>query len=75
MAGTKKQPNKEYNSGWGGSRSNSGRPKKKKEKVQIKRKSNFPVHMSTEERKKLEDYAWNNRKSMNQVIRDLINTL
>ena len=29
MAGKKKQEDKEYNSNWGGSRDNSGRPKKK----------------------------------------------
>ena len=29
MAGKKKQENREYNSNWGGSRDNSGRPKRK----------------------------------------------
>lgn len=72
MAGTKKQPNKEYNSNWGGSRVKGTKSAKK----QVKRRGHqLPVYMSTDERKKLEDYAWNNRKSMNQVMRDLINTL
>lgn len=72
MAGTKKQPNKEYNSNWGGARVKGTQATKKKVK---RRGIQLPVYMSTEERKKLEDYAWNNRKSMNQVMRDLINTL
>lgn len=72
MAGTKKQPNKEYSPNWGGSRVKGTKSEKKKVK---RRGHQLPVYMSTDERKKLEDYAWNNRKSMNQVMRDLINTL
>lgn len=38
-------------------------------------KSNFPLKMTREERQKLEDYAWENRKSKSQVLRDLIKSL
>lgn len=44
-------------------------------KAPIFMKSNFPLRMTREERLKIEDYAWENRKSINEVIRDLINSL
>lgn len=38
-------------------------------------RNTFPLRMTRYEKKKLEDYAWENRKSMNEVLRDLINSL
>ena len=44
-------------------------------KAPIFMKSNFPLRMTKAERLKLEDYAWENRKSINEVLRDLIKSL
>jgi hypothetical protein len=38
-------------------------------------KYTFPLKMTLKQKKKLNDYAWDNRKSMSEVIRGLIDSL
>jgi hypothetical protein len=38
-------------------------------------KYTFPLKMTLEQKKKLNDYAWDNRMAMSEVIRGLIDSL